>query len=162
MVTYNLHGLNILKNSLKLAKICQESKIKNALNNFSKNRDVLSELPILKKYLEFKIDSKYKYLNSWFNYNEFGEAHHRHRHIEGDLTGCFYIQTNLNDCITFYDDNFKEYDVPVYDGLVILFDSKIWHKVKQNKYKNTRISLCFDYINTLEKYNGINISNKSN
>ena len=63
MVTYNLHGLNILKDSLKLAKICQESKIKNALNNFSKNRDVLSELPILKKYLEFKIDSKYKYLN---------------------------------------------------------------------------------------------------
>lgn len=95
---------------------------------------------------------------SWLNATEEKEQHHHHRHPNSFLSGVFYIKTNLNDSIIFYDD-YKMFDIEsteyndftmssldfdVKDNMLILFPSSVTHCVKTNNFKNTRISIAFN------------------
>jgi len=98
---------------------------------------------------------------SWINYTETNQFHHRHSHFNSYVSGVFYIDTQKEvDSITFYKPNANEtirlnvtkynpFNSPtcsftVQTGDVILFPSFLHHGVDKKKGTNTRISLSFN------------------
>jgi uncharacterized protein (TIGR02466 family) len=98
---------------------------------------------------------------SWMNYNEPNQFHHRHVHPNSIISGVFYFQ-----CIPGYDkiyfyknipysriqvatNNFNLYNSTAWwfqctAGALYLFDSSVDHAVDVNKSSITRISLAFN------------------
>ena len=98
---------------------------------------------------------------SWINYTETNQFHHRHSHSNSYISGVFYIDAQREvDSITFCkpkaDETIKlhvtEYNpfnsttfrCPVETGNVFLFPSRLTHGVDRKKGTNTRISLSFN------------------
>lgn len=96
---------------------------------------------------------------SWCNYSESGQFHHKHAHPNSYISGVFYIQTNSNDRIYFYRDGWQQIKLPpkeynaynseswwfeAYAGRLILFPSSLTHTVPTVQGENTRISLSFN------------------
>jgi len=97
---------------------------------------------------------------SWLNYTEPNEAHHKHNHPNSCISGVLYISANkAYDKITFehgrYDQiklsstewnvfNSETCSFPIESGEVIMFPSRLIHLVKPTKGKDTRISLSFN------------------
>ena len=97
---------------------------------------------------------------SWLNWNDTNQFHHRHFHYNSLYSGVYYINTIENDSITFSKENegticfanFKtnhlfnssEWTVPVHQGMLIIFPSQLNHQVKMNNQNKTRISLAFN------------------
>jgi uncharacterized protein (TIGR02466 family) len=145
---------------------------KNIHNNISIDKKLLEKEELsnlnlfIYKTLNDLINNLYKPKNkieiyiteSWLNATKENEQHHHHRHPNSFLSGVFYIKTNLNDSIIFYDD-YKMFDIEsteyndftmssldfnVKDNMLILFPSSVTHCVKTNNFKNTRISIAFN------------------
>ena len=97
---------------------------------------------------------------SWLNFTEKGETHHRHNHPNSFISGVYYVSADENlDRINFVNDRKgaleivpKEYNdwncTSYYFGIksqdIILFPSAIEHFVNPVESTKTRISLAFN------------------
>ena len=97
---------------------------------------------------------------SWTNYTEPGQWHHKHAHPNSFVSGVFYPQANKKtDKIYFYRDGFQMVKLPpenynswnseswwfdVGTGDLILFPSSLEHMVETVQGDQTRISLSFN------------------
>lgn len=97
---------------------------------------------------------------SWLNYTEPGQYHHKHAHPNSFISGVFYPQANREtDKIYFYRDGFQQIKLPpenwnvwnseswwfeVGTGDLVIFPSSLQHMVETVQGKQTRISLSFN------------------
>jgi len=101
-----------------------------------------------------------KITQSWTNYTEHGQYHHKHAHPNSFVSGVFYVQANKDkDRIYFYRDSYEQIKFPPENwnawnseswwfevetcGLV-LFPSGLTHMVQTVESDETRISLAFN------------------
>jgi uncharacterized protein (TIGR02466 family) len=101
-----------------------------------------------------------KITQSWANYTEPGQWHHKHEHPNSFVSGVFYPQANREtDKIYFYRSGFQQIKFPpenwnIYNseswwfevgtGDLILFPSSLTHMVETVQGNQTRISLSFN------------------
>ena len=154
------------KNKLK---VYNNEGNKTSEDNYVLNNKVFINL---KKELDLKIkDYFYKIISpansitpyitqSWLNYTETNQYHHKHSHPNSLVSGVFYINCDeKHDKIKFFNDNYKTLRLEVKDwnmwnseswwfsvktGDVILFPSSLTHMVETKQGDNTRISLAFN------------------
>ena len=99
---------------------------------------------------------------SWINYTETNQFHHRHSHVNSYVSGVFYIDAQKEvDSIVFYRPGeaqktiilnvtrYNQFNSPswrcsVQTGDVVLFPSFLYHGVDKKKGPHTRISLSFN------------------
>ena len=97
---------------------------------------------------------------SWLNYTETNQYHHKHQHPNSLVSGVFYINCDEKfDKIKFFNDTYKTIKPEIKDwniwnseswwfsvktGDVILFPSSLTHMVENKEGTNTRISLAFN------------------
>jgi uncharacterized protein (TIGR02466 family) len=147
---------------------------KNEGNTTSNDNYILNKKPFknLKKELDLKVQdyfnkvisptSKIKpYITqSWLNYTEKNQYHHKHAHSNSLVSGVFYINCHEeHDRIKFFNENYKTIKLevkdwntwnseswwfPVKTGDIILFPSSLIHMVETKQGDNTRISLAFN------------------
>jgi uncharacterized protein (TIGR02466 family) len=115
---------------------------------------------------------------SWCNYTEKGEYHHKHFHSNSFISGVLYINADLEkDKIYFFNNEYKQIRVEslefnpynseswwfkIKTGTLILFPSKLEHMVENVISDKTRISLSFNTflrgtIGNLETLSGLTI-----
>jgi uncharacterized protein (TIGR02466 family) len=95
---------------------------------------------------------------SWANYTNPGQHHHKHAHPNSFVSGCIYISAKA-DRIYFFKEGYQQIKVPtdnfnvynseswwleVNEGDIILFPSSLVHMVETLGDKETRISLSFN------------------
>lgn len=114
----------------------------------------------LKNVYNPKTDCKLEITQSWVNYTNPGEYHHRHDHPNSAVSGVFYIDVDNDvDSIFFFNREYRqlqispsEYNVfnsdswqlPIKTGELILFPSSLPHMVTITKSNKVRISLAFN------------------
>ena len=97
---------------------------------------------------------------SWLNYTETNQYHHKHEHPNSLVSGVFYINADEdNDKIRFFSNKYEvirpeinEFNLfnsttwwfPVKTNDIVLFPSSLTHCVDIKKGTNTRISLAFN------------------
>jgi len=97
---------------------------------------------------------------SWLNYTETNQYHHKHAHPNSLVSGVFYINCHKEyDKIKFFNDNYKTIKLEIKNwniwnseswwfsvktGDIILFPSSLTHMVETKQGDNTRISLAFN------------------
>jgi len=97
---------------------------------------------------------------SWANYTEPNQYHHKHSHPNSFISGVFYVNAIKNeDMIKFYKDlpfiyqinhnqsnNYNSGDVAIFveTGDLVLFPSNFQHNVPPTTSKETRISISFN------------------
>ncbi len=97
---------------------------------------------------------------SWLNYTETNQYHHKHAHPNSLVSGVFYINCHEEyDKIKFFNDKYSAIKLEVKDwnmwnseswwfhvktGDIILFPSSLTHMVETKQGDNTRISLAFN------------------
>ena len=128
--------------------------IKNFLNKHCKN--YLDTVICPKNNLELYITQ------SWLNYTEANQYHHKHNHPNSVVSGVLYFNSDVeNDKILFSRDGYQQMK-PITDdtkfnlwnsdtwffsvktGMLVMFPSSTIHQVETKKGKNTRISLAFN------------------
>jgi uncharacterized protein (TIGR02466 family) len=159
---------------LKFVDKSKKDSHKNDGNITSNNNYILNEKPFanIKKELDLKVrdyfdkvispaNSITPYITqSWLNYTETNQYHHKHEHPNSLVSGVFYINCHKeHDKIKFFNDNYKTIKLevkdwnmwnseswwfPVKTGDVILFPSSLTHMVETKQGNNTRISLAFN------------------
>jgi uncharacterized protein (TIGR02466 family) len=147
---------------------------KNDGNITSNNNYILNEKPFvnIKKELDLRIQDYFDKVispannitpyitQSWLNYTETNQYHHKHAHPNSLVSGVFYINCHEeHDKIKFFNDSYKTIKLEVKDwniwnseswwfsvktGDVILFPSSLTHMVETKEGNNTRISLAFN------------------
>lgn len=147
---------------------------KNEGNTTSNDNYILNkkEFEKLKKELDLIIEDYFNKIicpsnnikpyitQSWLNYTETNQYHHKHAHPNSLVSGVFYINCNeKHDKIKFFNDKYqtikieiKDYNIwnseswwfPVKTGDIILFPSSLTHMVETKEGTNTRISLAFN------------------
>ena len=157
----------------ELSFILKQDKRPNMGNKTSINYTLLKSAPLtsLRSWLEdqvqefFKItvnpkqDVSLKITQSWANYSEPGQFHHKHEHPNSFISGIFYVQTNLSDKVYFFNDKYQQikftpenwniwnseswwYEAVA--GRLILFPSSLTHMVPLVEGDQTRISISFN------------------
>ena len=145
----------------------------NVGNQTSINNFVLrnAELTLLRSFIEDALTNYFKLTvnpkhnvslrvtQSWCNYSEPRQYHHKHAHPNSYISGVFYVQTNPDDRIYFYRDGWQQIKFPPEQwnpynseswwfeataGKLILFPSSLTHMVPEVKGDDTRISLSFN------------------
>jgi len=160
---------------LKFVEKTKKDTIKNQGNIFSKNTSILNEKPFLniKKELNLRIKDYFEKVlsttdevtpyitQSWLNYTETNQYHHKHEHPNSLVSGVFYINCHEElDKIKFFKKDLyqtikpriKEWNLynseswffPVKTGDIIMFPSSLTHMVENKEGTNTRISLAFN------------------
>ena len=97
---------------------------------------------------------------SWLNYTETDQHHHKHYHSNSYVSGVFYVDADKTvDGITFYKDDIPDLELSVAEynpsntramgiivetGTLVLFPSSLPHGVEKKKGTNSRISLSFN------------------
>jgi uncharacterized protein (TIGR02466 family) len=97
---------------------------------------------------------------SWINFTETNQYHHKHQHENSLISGVFYIDCDEKfDKINFFSDKYsairpetKNWNIwnseswwfSVKNGNIILFPSSLSHMVETKQGTNTRISLAFN------------------
>ena len=97
---------------------------------------------------------------SWLNFTEINQYHHKHQHENSLISGVFYIDCDKNfDKIKFFSDKYSTIKLEtknwntwnsdtcsfsVKNGYIILFPSSLSHMVELKQGTNTRISLAFN------------------
>lgn len=162
--------------SLELKFVDKNKKdfYKNDGNITSNNNYILNEKHFanLKKELDLRIKDYFDKVisssnnithyitQSWLNYTEKNQYHHKHAHPNSLVSGVFYINCNDKfDKIKFFNEKYKiinlevkEWNLwnseswwfPVKTGDIILFPSSLTHMVETKEGNNTRISLAFN------------------
>jgi uncharacterized protein (TIGR02466 family) len=160
---------------LKFVEKNKKNIYKNEGNITSSNNLILNEKPFanIKKELDLRVkdyfekvisstDAVTPYITqSWLNYTETNQYHHKHKHPNSLVSGVFYINCHKElDKIKFFrDDDYKmikpeiknwnlynseTWWFPVKTGDIILFPSFLTHMVETKEGDNTRISLAFN------------------
>lgn len=130
------------------------------------------ELTQLRDFIETKVSEYFttvyspkhkvnlKITQSWTNYTDKGQYHHKHEHPNSFVSGVFYVQADkAKDKIYFYRNGYQQIKFPpsnwnvwnseswwfeVGTGDLILFPSSLTHMVETVKGEDTRISLSFN------------------
>jgi uncharacterized protein (TIGR02466 family) len=148
--------------------------VNNEGNKASKNNYILNEKPFanIKKELDLRVQDYFDKVispannitpyitQSWLNYTETNQFHHKHAHPNSLVSGVFYINCHEeHDKIKFFNDKYQTIKTEVKDwniwnsdswwfsvktGDVILFPSSLTHMVETKQGNNTRISLAFN------------------
>jgi hypothetical protein len=145
----------------------------NTGNITSLDRYILNtQLPEIKQFIDSGIKSYvdsiiipkhpivFHITQSWLNYTELGQYHHKHSHSNSILSGVFYFNADEEkDKIYFYNEPYrqitiptKEFNIhnsdswwfPVKTGGLIIFPSNLTHMVEQTISTETRVSLAFN------------------
>ena len=114
----------------------------------------------LKKVICPKNKIEIKITQSWLNYTEQNEFHHKHSHPNSFISGVLYFDSNEdNDRILFTKQEYQQIspEVESYNlwnsltwwfsvgtGDLVMFPSSTIHQVETKKGTNTRISLAFN------------------
>ncbi len=168
--------LNKELTSLELKFVDKNKKdfYKNDGNITSNNNYILNEKPFanIKKELDLRVQDYFDKVispannitpyitQSWLNYTEKNQYHHKHAHPNSLVSGVFYINCHEeHDKIKFFNYTYKtirtevkdwnmwnseSWWFPVKTGDVILFPSSLTHMVETKQGDNTRISLAFN------------------
>lgn len=107
-----------------------------------------------------KNDVRLRITQSWLNWTNPGQYHHRHSHPNSFISGCFYVKANKDtDKIFFYKDGYEQIKVPPVEwnlynsaswwfpvgaGDLIFFPSSLTHMVEPVGGEDERISLAFN------------------
>jgi uncharacterized protein (TIGR02466 family) len=170
-------GREITKEEFAYAEYHFIENIVNESNSSSLDNYVLEKgIPEIKNfilngidyYVQNIIDPRYEMkffiTQSWFNYTQPKQYHHKHSHPNSIISGVFYFNVNENeDGITFYSDaprqinilpkEFKKYNsnvtgvshkLSIKNGDLVLFPSSIEHMVERTTTNNVRISMAFN------------------
>ena len=142
-------------------------------NTTSANRNVLASkaMTSIRSFIEKSLeeyvkeihdpknDVKFKITQSWMNYTEVGQFHHRHAHPNSFISGVFYPKTNSDDKIHFFKDDYPQIKLapetfnlynseswwlPTVTGQLVIFPSSLTHMVQPIQGPETRISLSFN------------------
>ncbi len=99
---------------------------------------------------------------SWLNYTETNQFHHKHNHPNSVISGVLYFDSDIkNDKILFSKPGYQQikpeidntkfnlwnsstWFFPVKTGMLVMFPSSTTHQVETKQGKNTRISLAFN------------------
>lgn len=149
---------------------------KNTGNYTTNNKFILDTLPMknIKEEIQIHLDQYLKHLESptndlelyitqsWINYTEKHQFHHKHNHFNSYLSGCLYISADSTlDSIVFHrqenqmnnlriatkNPNFYNSESILYlvkTGDILIFPSFLAHSVLTTKSDKTRISLSFN------------------
>ena len=147
---------------------------KNEGNNTSNDNYILKHkaFKVLKEDLDLRVKDYFDKVispannitpyitQSWLNYTETNQYHHKHAHPNSLVSGVFYINCHEeHDKIKFFNDKYstikleiKDWNMwnseswwfPVKTGDIILFPSSLTHMVETKQGDNTRISLAFN------------------
>lgn len=158
----------------ELSFIKRQETRPNMGNTTSKDNTILqrAELTQLRDFIETSVSDYFgavhnpkhnvnlRITQSWCNYTEPGQFHHKHAHPNSFVSGVFYPQANrATDKIYFYRDGFEMIKLPpkewnlwnseswwfeVGTGDLILFPSGLTHMVETVQGEQTRISLSFN------------------
>jgi uncharacterized protein (TIGR02466 family) len=189
MKDYKIHGLfpipvymtgidrEFTKEELEFVNDQKNYCVNNSGNIHTKDNYILNR-PELKNIKQFVDEVCQSYLNnivcpkgdikiyvtqSWLNYTEENEYHHKHEHPNSFASGVLYIDSDKdNDSIKFFnpvsykqispeinENKYNPYNsgswfFPVETGKIIMFPSSTTHQVDIKKGSNTRISLAFN------------------
>lgn len=107
-----------------------------------------------------KYDAKLSITQSWVNYTQPGQFHHKHNHSNSLISGVFYIQAEKEtDKLHFFKDDYRQIKVVAKEfnlhnsdswwlaaatNTLFLFPSSLTHMVEEVKGEDTRISLSFN------------------
>jgi uncharacterized protein (TIGR02466 family) len=158
----------------EMSFIKNQEKRSNMGNTTSADHYVLEkeELKDLREFVQRSVDNyfrevhaptqetKLRVTQSWLNYTEPGQFHHKHAHPNSFISGVFYPQANKDtDKIYFYKDGWQQLKTPTtnwnhynsdswwmeaYTGRMFIFPSHLTHMVETVKGTDTRISLSFN------------------
>jgi uncharacterized protein (TIGR02466 family) len=97
---------------------------------------------------------------SWSNYTNKGQSHHRHEHPNSMISGVFYVQAVKDiDRLYFFKSGYQQIKIPtenfnlsnsdswwlgVETGQLLLFPSSLTHQVAEVTTAETRISISFN------------------
>jgi uncharacterized protein (TIGR02466 family) len=154
--------------------IQQQQQRPNMGNHTSVDNAMLErrELRKLRGFIEASVDQYFRAVfaprndvglritQSWCNYTQPGQWHHRHAHPNSFISGVLYLQADPGqDRIYFYRDGYQQLRTPTDDfnpwnseswwmpvgtGLLFVFPSGLTHGVETVQGDNTRISLSFN------------------
>lgn len=143
-------------------------------NTTSVNNNILDskELKDVRKFVENSVteyfkavyapkqNTKLRITQSWCNYTDPGQFHHKHAHPNSYISGVLYPQANKDtDKIYFYKDGWQQLKTPTedfnhynseswwmeaYTGRMFIFPSNLTHMVETVQGTDTRISLSFN------------------
>jgi len=177
---------------LEMEFIKYQERYPNEGNITSKDRKILKnkELTELRGFIEDSMIEYFKNIHapkydvslyitqSWANYTEKGQYHHKHAHPNSIVSGVFYPQADSSvDKIYFYKDGYERIKFPASEynfynsdswwfevgaGDLILFPSHLMHMVQTKEDDATRISIAFNtfvkgYIGSDESLTGLNL-----
>ena len=157
----------------ELSFILKQEQRLNMGNRTSVNHTLLksASLTSLRSWLEDQVQEFFKLTvnpkhnvslkitQSWANYSEPGQFHHKHAHPNSFISGVFYVQTNPSDKIYFHRDEYQQIKFPpenwniwnseswwyeAITGRLILFPSSTSHMVPSVEGDQTRISISFN------------------
>ena len=180
MIFYNIFPTAVVKfelgrvfSSEEIAFIENQPKHKNTGNLTSDDRYILQHWAVSKlreftescvaEYLKTVYAPKHgvslRLTQSWLNYTEAGQYHHKHAHPNSFLSGVLYIKADAaKDKIYFYKDGYQQIKlpvdqwnlhnadswwIPVTTGDLVLFPSNLTHMVETVQGEE-RISLAFN------------------
>jgi uncharacterized protein (TIGR02466 family) len=186
MIKSDVHGIfptpiyiskldrELTEQELLLVEKSKLDVVKNEGNTFSNDNYILNNkiFKNLKQELDLRIkdyfdkiicasDNITPYITqSWLNFTETNQYHHKHSHHNSLVSGVFYINCHKElDKITFFKDGYKTIKPEVKDwnlwnsdswwitvktGDIIMFPSSLLHMVENKEGTNTRISLAFN------------------
>lgn len=161
-------------NKKELSFIKNQDQRNNLGNTTSQDNKILfnKELSGLRKALENKLNVFFheiynprrevslRITQSWINYTNKGQYHHKHKHPNSFVSGIFYIETTSEDKVYFYNNsnltnikmtpinwntwNSESWWFEATQNNLILFPSTLEHMVETVKSEETRISLSFN------------------
>jgi uncharacterized protein (TIGR02466 family) len=160
------------KKEINYIMSCKKNSILNEGNITSKNNYVLQNkiFDDINLFLDVNIKNYFKEIfnplykiepyitQSWLNFTKKNQYHHSHNHPNSIISGVLYIKTN-KDSICFLKHNrpeivietknfntFNAYECffEVSEGDLIIFPSKLIHKVENKNSEGERISLAFN------------------
>lgn len=171
VVQYHLHEITL--NEMNEVEEYSKDTRRNSGNKTSKETYVLNKgLSRIREFIETCVkdytdnvicpgpEIKFEITQSWLNYSNPGESHHKHRHANSVVSGVFYFEADPDtDAIHFDNEmpgtisipptNFNIYNsrswrLPVQTGDLVLFPSHLIHYVKPVEGDKQRISLAFN------------------
>ena len=167
-------GRKLTASELRFVEKNKKNYFKNEGNITSNNNYILNEKPFLniKKELNLRVKDYFEKVlsttdaitpyitQSWLNYTETNQYHHKHAHPNSLVSGVFYINCHKElDKIKFFDNTYKTIKPEIKNwnlwnsetwwftvktGDIILFPSSLTHMVENKEGTNTRISLSFN------------------
>jgi len=158
----------------EMAFIQSQDKRNNMGNTTSQDHNILDrpEMAWVREFVQKSVDeyfatvyapmnpTRLRITQSWCNYTEPGQFHHKHAHPNSFISGVLYPQADRDtDKIYFYRDGYQQLKTPTeqwnhynseswwmeaYTGRMFVFPSNLTHMVETVQGRNTRISLSFN------------------